>query len=534
MKKLFIPVLVFGLIGATLLGCSGGENQEVTDEGKVKLTAIMTKHPLTKSFAEMNWLKEAEDRAGIDIEWEEVTADWGQKKSPMLASGDIPDLIVGPNAVTDAEFAQFPGLFEDLSQHLDQLPNVQTMFEEHPETKALATQPDGKIYGLPKYQRFWPETATRQFINKQWLDNLGLNVPTTWEELHEVLLAFKNEDANGNGDPNDEIPVDWAPVGTGGFGFFQPTVLLGSLGITIEAGGGQGYFVEDGKVKNFFVDERYRTWVQFLNRLYRDGLVNPEVFTQDYTKYQSLGRGDGQFAKVGYTYGWELTDRFGSELAGQYIVLPPLKVSADADYELSWSYDYYHLNYGVNMIQLSSQTKHKEAALKFINELYDPVVSMQILFGDLGTHIEDHGNGTYTVLPPEDPSMDPGTWKWTSTWADNGPMYISDSLQLTLGSDMQSIDEQTEPNKDVLASIDKDNDLLYGMFLKYSVEDNRTLSNNHTVLMNLAMSKFAQWVTEGGIEAEWEAFVGQMFQQGLQQNLDIIQRYYDAYKAGSE
>ena len=130
----------------------------------------------------------------------------------------------------------------------------------------IATQSDGKIYGLPKYQRFWPATASRQFINQQWLDQLGLSMPTTWDELYEVLVAFKEKDANGNGDPNDEIPMDW-PGGIGGY--FNPAVLLGKS-ITL-TDGGQGYFVEDGQVKNFLTDERYKTMVVFLNKLYKAG-----------------------------------------------------------------------------------------------------------------------------------------------------------------------------------------------------------------------------------------------------------------------
>ena len=173
---------------------------------------------------------------------------------------------------------------------LEQAPNVQNMFNEKPDTKVIATQSDGKIYGLPKYQRFWPATASRQFINQQWLDQLGLSMPTTWDELYEVLVAFKEKDANGNGDPNDEIPMDW-PGGIGGY--FNPAVLLGSMGITLTDGSGQGYFVEDGQVKNFLTDERYKTMVVFLNKLYKAGLINPEVFTHDYTKFQSIARGKG-------------------------------------------------------------------------------------------------------------------------------------------------------------------------------------------------------------------------------------------------
>lgn len=218
----------------------------------------------------------------------------GSEKGALLAGGDIPDILIGPNVITDADFAQFTGLFQDLTELISTGgTNIQQMFTEKPETKLIATQLDGKIYGLPKYQRFWPDTVSRQYINKQWLDNLGLKEPTNWDELYNVLLAFKEKDANGDGDVNDEIPMDFAPVGTTGFGYFQPQILLGSLGITLTDSSGQGYFTEGGQIKNYFVDDRYKQFVEFMNKCWQAGLINPEAFTQDYSKFQSVARGSG-------------------------------------------------------------------------------------------------------------------------------------------------------------------------------------------------------------------------------------------------
>ncbi|MGE7823488.1 ABC transporter substrate-binding protein [Paenibacillus sp. NPDC093718] len=532
-KRVNVFISLVAITAMLLTGCTGdgGDTNESAETPgdqtgkKVKLTAIITKHPLTKPLAEMEWLQKVEETAGVDIEWQEITADWGQKKGTMLASGDIPDLFIGPNVITDADFAQFQGLFQDLSGMLDQAPNVQNMFNEKPDTKVIATQSDGKIYGLPKYQRFWPATASRQFINQQWLDQLGLSMPTTWDELYEVLVAFKEKDANGNGDPNDEIPMDW-PGGIGGY--FNPAVLLGSMGITLTDGSGQGYFVEDGQVKNFLTDERYKTMVAFLNKLYKAGLINPEVFTHDYTKFQSIARGEGDTAKVGFTWGWVASDRFGEQLAPQYASMPPMKVSADYAGKLSWSYDHYSLNYGTNHIVMSAKTKNKEAAMKFINELYAPEVGMQVLFGSIGPNIKDNGDGTYAVLPPADAKMDPGTWKWTSTMADNGAFYIPDTLELTLGTDMQEVLGQSEPLEAAL-DVDPDKDVFPGMFIKYSTMDNNAMSLNNTNVMNLAESSFAKWVTKGGVEAEWDAYIKESEKAGLKQNLEIMQKYYDEY-----
>lgn len=528
MKKYILSSLL--LSGLVLSACNNNNETATTDENGdeiVQLNGIFLAHPLTKDINEMQWLQDAEEAAGVDINWEAVTADWDQQIGPMLSAGDIPDIIVGPNAVNDAQHQQFKGMFVDFNEYLDQMPNVSALMEDKPVARDMATTLDGEIFGLSKYQRFWPESATKQYINQTWLDNLGLEVPTTWDELHEVLTAFRDNDANGNGDENDEIPFDYAPVGTGGFGFFQPTTLLASTGLTPVNGGGQGYFLEDGEVKNFFVDERYREFMVFMNSLYEDQLLNPEVFTQEYVAYQSLGRGDGEYAIVGYTYGWEAEDRFGTEIADQYVSLPPLRVSEDYDADPSWSFDHYVLNYNTNMVQVSANAANVDAAVRFADQLYDEETSMQILFGDLGTNIEDHGDGSYSVLPPEEEAMDPGTWKWTSTWADNGPMYIRDDLDLELGVDMQATLDQLEPLEEAINNIDRDNDVLPVSFLKYTTEDSNILSVNNAEVMNTAMTYFGQWVTEGGIEDQWDNYVDMMENSGLPENLEIMQEAYN-------
>lgn len=530
-KKLVSIVLSTVLLTGTLVGCGSkpastdGSNTSTGNGEKVKLTAIVTKHPLTKDVNEIEWLQKIEEETNVEIEWQQITADWDQKKGTLLASGDIPDLIFGPGAVNDSDFAQFPGLFEDLIPLIEKdAPNIKKMFSEKPVLKTIATQLDGKIYGLPKYQRFWPSTVTRQFINKQWLDKLGLKEPTNWDELYDVLMAFKTKDPNGNGKA-DEIPMDWAP----GLGWFNAMYMLGGAGLPMTNGVNGGIFVEDGKVKYIYNDERYRTLVQFLNKCFKAGLINPEVFTQDYTKFQSVARGNGDEAKLGFSFGWEVMDRVGAQLAPQYKTIAPLKPSASYNGKVTWEYCYDNLNYGANMVSLSANSKNKDAAMKFIDKFYDPVVSMQVLFGSIGPNIKDNGDGSYTVLPPTDSKMDPGTWKWTSTFADNGPMYVADSIKLTLGTDMQSIGEQTAVFDPYLKQRDPKKDIWPGVFIKFSADDNNQLALVRTNLTNLTETKWANWIQNGGIDKEWDSYVQELEKAGLKQFLEIHQKYYDEY-----
>lgn len=527
MKKNVIGMLAVGSMCAlTLSACGGGDSEKKASSGSGnELTAVVVKHSLTKKNKDMEWLTKLEKDLDVKIKWEEVSADWDQKKSPMLASGDVPDLIIGHNIVADTEFAKFPGLFADFNDYMDKLPNVQKMFEEKPQTEAISTQLDGKILGLPKYQRFWPISASRQYINQEWLDNVGMEAPTTWDELYAVLLAFKEQDANGNGDANDEIPMDWSPVGTGGFGYFQPMQLLASTGIVPSGGGNQGYFAEDGVVKSFFTDERYKETIEFLNQCWKAGLINSKAFSQDYSAYQSTGRGDGDDAKVGFTWGWEASDRFGTKIADQYTSLAPL--AQKAGMTPTWSYEW-DLNYAPNCVVMSANTKNKDKALEFINALYDPEIGLQELFGSIGPNIEKDGD-KYTILPPADENVDPGTWKWTSTWADNSPKYIADSLDVTLGKDMQDVQEQDKALHPYVDDIVPEKSVIPVGMMKFEDADATTLSNNNTTILNEAMTKFAKWITEGGIEEDWDAYVKTLNSAGLEENCKIVQKGFNQF-----
>ena len=510
-----------------LTACGGGSDAEGSGGGN-EVTILVVKHALTKPMKDMAWVAELEKNADVTIKWEEVAADWDQKKNPMLAAGDVPDLIIGPNAITDSDLATFGTLFEDLSDDLAALPNVQEMFDEVDGAELLATSLEGKVQALPSYKKFWPQSITHQYINQQWLDTLGLQMPTTWDELFDVLVAFKEGDPNGNGQA-DEIGLDFAPVGTTGFGYFQPTALLGSTGMTIAGGGGTGIILDDGTVSNFFSDVRYKEMVSFLNRCWEAGLISPEAFTQDYSTYQSVARGTGDQARVGFSWGWSGSDRFGPGVYEQYSPMAPLLAEAGQSEDASWSYDFENLTR--NHLTMSAQAKNKDAVLRVVNEFYSTDTSMQVLFGDMPTNVEKVSDTEYTVLPPADANLDPSTWKWTSSLADFGPIFIREDLTVALPSDLAEAVLDAEPLQPAFDILDVDADVFPSLFIKMSAEDLSTIAINDTAILGLAMPKFAQWITAGGVEQEWDTYVSQLEQVGLTQNVDLHQKYFDEYIA---
>lgn len=258
-KKMILSILICTMLMGSLAGCGKGtsDNSTETEDGKVKLTALIQRGGSGKAVDEIEWLKELEEKTGVEIEWQQITADWDQKKSAMFASGEIPDLLFA--ATDDADYVQYNGLFEDMSPLIEaNAPNIQQMFTEHPETKELASTEDNKIFGISSYQALWPKVSSSMFINKTWLDNLGLEVPTTWDELKEVLIAFRDGDPNGNGDTTDEIPMTFTSDFVSRSGGADILCLLGGTGMQLTDRAPYGYFAEDAAVKNCFVDERFK------------------------------------------------------------------------------------------------------------------------------------------------------------------------------------------------------------------------------------------------------------------------------------
>lgn len=173
--------------------------------------------------------------------------------------------------------------------------------------------------------------------------------------------------------------------------------------------------------------------------------------------------------------------------------------------------------------------------MRFIDAFYDPTVSMQVLFGgmnDTDKGIKDNGDGTYQVLPPADSSLDPGSWKWTNSFADNGPMYIADELKdkLKLGTDMQSVLKEKDIYTELLNKADPKTNIYPQTFMKYSTEDTNTLAMNQANINNITDQKWANWLTtKANIESEWDAYVASVNSSGLEQNLQIRQKAYEEY-----
>lgn len=322
-KKKFTKVTAGLLAAIMVLGMTAcGEKQEetpdnnnpvedVADVAEVKEVSFPLDEEVTftiagkyKTGATADWastvqFQEYKNRLGINLEpttYDEET--WSTKFTLMLAEDDLPDIIAGA-AIQPGDMVKYArdGYFLDFSKYLDQMPNLSAIFEAYPEYKEAVTMEDGGIYGFSSLSTYTDSAySSPAYMNQSWLDRLGLEQPETVEDLYDVLKAFKEQDANGNGDPNDEVPMTvLSPARADAF-----SPIRWAYGIYEN---GQAIWWEqvdeNGQVQLMDVSDNAKEFYRFAHQLYEEGLINQDAFTAESGAYLDLAFSD----KVGYVGG---------------------------------------------------------------------------------------------------------------------------------------------------------------------------------------------------------------------------------------
>ncbi len=225
----------------------------------------------------------------MNIEWDDVPQDgFAERKNLEFSSGELPDVFYKSD-ISQLEAVEYgsSGILIPLEELLEEYaPNLTALYEEYPEIKASITAPDGHIYALPALITLNAARTDKIWINKTWLDNLGLKEPTNPDELIEVLTAFRDNDPNGNGE-QDEVPMtsrNWGQL---------MNSMAGSWGLVNQMG--YQLNIKDDQVNIWMTDDRLKEYLQFLNKLYTEGLMDRGIFTQE----ESIFVGNMTAGKVG-------------------------------------------------------------------------------------------------------------------------------------------------------------------------------------------------------------------------------------------
>lgn len=493
-------------------------------EEPVTLTIVAQKAgPLTPDFDQMLLLNWAEEQTNVNIDWINITgADYQERKNLILASGDLPDAFWN-TGFSDADIVTYGegGILVPLEDLIpEHAPNINAAFERYPALKAAVTAPDGHIYTLPSMIQLGTGSgigSIRFFhsINKTWLDNLGLEVPTTLDELHDVLVAFKTQDPNGNG-LNDEIPFSFmfdlwcADIGD----------LFGAFGMPDTIADYEHLIVRDGKVIFTATQPQYAEAIAYFHTWVEEGILDAESFTQDVQTYLAKGKA-GDVSQLGSYIWWETEEVVGPDRADEYILLPPLEGPTGIK-------GVGHANgsgFGRAAFAITSANPMPELTLEWIDLFYEPYVTAQVIWGPVGVIYELDANGQLVNLPlPEGVSM--GEFRQTVAPEGIGILFNEDFGRVV---DMEPRAKQRIADLEAIYLPFAEKEWYPTVF--FTPEELDELSLLEFDINQFVNLKRAQWMAQGGIEAEWEGYLAQLDAMGLQELLAIYQAALDRFNA---
>lgn len=527
-RRATAALAVVGLGMTGLAACGGSDAQTQTNADGKPIVHVSVVHDTANSpkMKDMSWAKKLEAACDCEIQWTDLDpTQWGQQKSAALGAGKIPDVSI--SAFTTSDMVQFGSSFEDLAPQVDKLSNVKEMFDTYPNAKKMSTDLEGHIYTLPNAG---PEgfrgSSSHLMVNKTWLDKLGLKTPTTWDEFEAMLKAFKTEDPNGNGKA-DEVPFTFPALGTSNFSDNNPFVLLSSSGIVTQTrnqASQYGLYVDNGKVKPWLTSDNFKRLATWLNKLVSEGLLPAQALTQDYSKFTASMQGDVPTA--GAVFGWNQIALFGSKYADQYVSIPPLKETSDGP-DPVWDYASDDLQFGTGKLSVAADAPNKEAIYKLINALYSNEMSVEQYWGAIPEFTTKKSDTEYEVTQQVYPEASK-----IQMLSGNFAGWIRPDVKVTgKNGTTTNIEEFTiadDVYKPTYKKIEQTKDYMPAYVIPDST-DQATLANNNTTLMNYAITQFSNWITKGGVDDGWDTYVKKLEAAGLDQNVQIWQKWYDKY-----
>lgn len=460
-------------------------------------------------------MADIEEQSNVQVDWTVYERrDWISRKSVILSSEELPDVMVGCT-LQDSDVNG--GLFLDLTPYLDLMPNVQAFFEAIPSARAMATAADGKIYALPNYIALRPQSGDVLYVNKTWCDQLDVELPKTTEEYYNMLVRFRDEDPNGNG-LKDEIGYTSYGMLSGTSDFL---VTAGYLGWIFPAFGvvtnhSDTYCMVKNGVPEFQpMTDNYRSALEYISKLYAEGLIDQEFFTMGFPEAAAKFQNDPLI--IGSGSGW-MPNTFAAANADHYVAIEPLEGPNGDKY---WNASDYFYKMTANMAAIPASSTNPEAAASFINSCYDQWNGLQLTYGSEGISLtlNDEGNPEF-LTPPEGHTDD--EWTMINSLGVGAPTWCSPEYEATISG------ESTVLSKPIIDQFYSEwfLDESKMPFMNYDSATQDELSILKTDINTFVQQSIANFTVNGITDQSWNDYLEQLHRMGVDRLIEI---YTDGY-----
>ncbi len=549
-KRVMVLALAASMLSC-LTACGGnksdtslntGEMQEVDVADlqfplaeKATLTG-MTQYPAnTESDPNKRTIfKRLQEKTNVEIEWKAIQGDqWGEKITLAMADTNTLTDFIFSAGFGDNDLLRYAdqGVIIPLEEYIDAyMPNLKAVFDKYPEYRKMSTDANGHIWALPWIEQLGSEKTAIQtvgdmsFINKKWLDFLGLEIPTTVDEFEQTLIAFRDHAS----ELQAEFKIDGSIIPMSCIvndGNQDPAILINGFG---EGYGDcdQGRHIavtDDKKVICTATQQGFKDGIAWLHKLYEEGLIDPEAFTQEWSTYVSKGKS----GRYGVCFSWDnanIIDDFNG-----WVPLPAL--TADVR-NITPENGSFTSGYDRGRCVVTAVAKNPALVCAWLDQMYDPFQSPQ---NNWGTYGEDDDFDIFVLGKNENgddmlqhaPLGDASPVEVREAESVNGPLAILDEyygVYVTCPDDAQY---RLDWIKDYYTP-DMNTQYVYpNVFM--SQEDTEELSNLQTDITKTINAKRSDWIMNGFTDADWDEYIKSLDAYGLEDMLAIFQKYLDAY-----
>lgn len=513
-----------------------------------KITLSVFTAPAEDSNAELdssvNWFSNwFEEKTNIHLDWTIVTkSDKTAKLNLLFTTDDYEDIIFGAywDTSTQAYYGE-QGYIIPLEDYLETDAYYYDLWkaakiEDQPESADSFNDmisPDGHTYslfGAMDGNQYHARVSLRMWIYEPWLEALDLDMPTTTEEYYDVLLAFKEQDPNGNGEA-DEIPLMGANTGwnTNPIDFLMNSFLYYDT---------SKLYVDNGEVKAAYSQDAFKDGLTYINSLVEAGLLSNDTFTQENTSLKALAASEPNIIgsiPAGMTAGFiTTTDQEEGEWTN-WVTVAPLEGPDGVQYTR------YSPTQPDCRFVITSNCEYPKAAFRLGDALMEPTIAFTSIEGEEGVKWRyaeegelDQNGETATVYYIDGGASSSNGGETNYAWGNLASASTFPGWTEVIGGDPSlssqiALYESEEIYKPYIPSMD-----IILPTLSFSEEDATLQSDYNTALTTYVTEKMVDFICNGNIEEGWDSYLQGLQDRNLDEFLAIQQEAYDSRIALTE
>lgn len=550
--KRIMAAALAGCMVLSMTGCGGKKKindgtfrpvDEATlqfpQEETVTLTGLISYPPNTESDPNQRTIfKRLQEQTNVEIDWTAIPSDqWADKISLNMSDPNKLTDFVFSAGFSDSNLLKYGefGAIIPLEEYIDNyMPNLKSVFDKYPEYRVMCTDVNGHIWSLPWIEQLGSEKTAIQtigdmsFINKKWLDFLGLEIPETVDEFEEVLIAFRDNAS----EIQKEFNIDGSIIPMSCIvndGDQDPAILINGFGEGYgDADRGRHIAVtDDQEVICAATQEGWKKGIEWLHKLYEEKLIDPEAFTQEWSTYVAKGKS----GRYGVCFSWDVGN---IDNLNDWVPLPALTADTRNITPQNGSYT---SGFDRGRCVVTSVAENPALVCAWLDQMYDPIQSPQ---NNWGTYGEDDDFDIFEMSKNEQggdmlkhaPLGDASPVEVREAESVGGPLAILDEyydVYVTCPDDAQY---RLDWIKDIYTP-DMHTKYVYpNLFM--SRDDTETLSNLQADIEKTINRNKADWIMNGFTDSDWEKFLDDLDAYGLEEYLALFQKYLDSYNTQME